>query len=84
MSFFKPSDSKKKYFIFGKGGGRNLATEYGLELLSEIPLLEKKEFVILYELNDYKLIFDSIAKKVIKNMEIVKKSVSQIIPQKKV
>jgi ATP-binding protein involved in chromosome partitioning len=84
MSFFKPSDSEKKYFIFGKGGGRNLATEYGLELLSEIPLLEKKEFVILYELNDYKLIFDSIAKKVIKNMEIVKKSVSQIIPQKKV
>ena len=84
MSFFQPSDSKKKYFIFGKGGGQNLAKEYGLELLSEIPLLEKKEFVILYELNDYKLIFDSIAKKVIKNMEIIKKSVSQIIPQKKV
>ena len=84
MSFFQPSDSKKKYFIFGKGGGQNLAKEYGLELLSEIPLLEKKEFVILYELSDYKLIFDSIAKKVIKNMEIIKKSVSQIIPQKKV
>lgn len=84
MSFFQPSDSKKKYFIFGKRGGQNLAKEYGLELLSEIPLLEKKEFVILYELSDYKLIFDSIAKKVIKNMEIIKKSVSQIIPQKKV
>ena len=84
MSFFQPSDSKKKYFIFGKGGGQNLAKEYGLELLSEIPLLEKKEFVILYELRDYKLIFDSIAKKVIKKMEIIKKSVSQIIPQKKV
>ncbi|MFM1565893.1 MAG: Mrp/NBP35 family ATP-binding protein [SAR86 cluster bacterium] len=84
MSFFQPSDSKKKYFIFGKGGGQNLAKEYGLDLLSEIPLLEKKEFVILYELSDYKLIFDSIAKKVIKNMEIIKKSVSQIIPQKKV
>ena len=84
MSFFQPSDSKKKYFIFGKGGGQNLAKEYGLELLSEIPLLEKKEFVILYELSDYKLIFDSIAKKLIKNMEIVKKTVSQIIPQKKV
>jgi ATP-binding protein involved in chromosome partitioning len=84
MSFFQPSDSKKKYFIFGKGGGQNLAKEYGLELLSEIPLLEKKEHVILYELSDYKLIFDSIAKKVIKNMEIIKKSVSQIIPQKKV
>ena len=84
MSFFQPSDSKKKYFIFGKGGGQNLAKEYGLDLLSEIPLLEKKEFVILYELSDYKLIFDSIAKKVIKNMEIIKKSVNQIIPQKKV
>ena len=84
MSFFQPSDSKKKYFIFGKGGGQNLAKEYGLELLSEIPLLEKKEFVILYELSDYKLIFDSITKKVIKNMEIIKNSVSQIIPQKKV
>ena len=84
MSFFQPSDSKKKYFIFGKGGGQNLAKEYGLELLSEIPLLEKKEFVILYELSNYKLVFDSIAKKVIKNMEIIKKSVSQIIPQKKV
>jgi len=84
MSFFQPSDSKKKYFIFGKGGGQNLAKEYGLELLSEIPLLEKKEFVILYELSDYQLIFDSIAKKVIKNMDIIKKSVSQIIPQKKV
>ena len=84
MSFFQPSDTKKKYFIFGKGGGQNLAKEYGLELLSEIPLLEKKEFVILYELSDYKLIFDSMAKKVIKNMEIIKKSVSQIIPQKKV
>jgi ATP-binding protein involved in chromosome partitioning len=84
MSFFQPIDSKKKYFIFGKGGGQNLAKEYGLELLSEIPLLEKKEFVILYELSDYKLIFDSIAKKVIQNMEIIKKSVSQIIPQKKV
>ena len=84
MSFFQPSDSKKKYFIFGKGGGQNLAKEYGLELLSEIPLLEKKEFVILYELSNYKLVFDSIAKKVIKNMDIIKKSVSQIIPQKKV
>ena len=83
MSFFQPIDSMKKYFIFGKGGGQNLAKEYGLELLSEIPLLEKKEFVILYELSNYKLVFDSIAKKVIKNMEIIKKSVSPNYPSKK-
>jgi len=83
MSYFKPDDSKKKYFIFGKGGGQKLSKEYDLELLSEIPLIEKKGFVPLYELEDYKIIFDHITNKVIKSLEIIKKSVSQIIPQKK-
>ena len=82
MSFFKPEKSKKKYFIFGKGGGKNLSKEYEMELLSEIPLLEKKEFFILYDLEAYKKIFDSIAKKVVKNMEAIKKTVTQVIPQK--
>ena len=82
MSFFKPEKSKKKYYIFGKGGGKNLSKEYEMELLSEIPLLEKKEFFILYDLEAYKKIFDSIAKKVVKNMEAIKKTVTQVIPQK--
>ena len=83
MSFFKPEKSKKKYYIFGKGGGKNLSKEYEMDLLSEIPLLEKKEFLILYELETYKKIFDSLAKKVVKNMEAIKKTVTQVIPQKK-
>ena len=83
MSFFKPEKSKKKYYIFGKGGGKNLSKEYEMELLSEIPLLEKKEFLILYDLETYKKIFDSLAKKVVKNMEAIKKTVTQVIPQKK-
>ena len=83
MSFFKPEKSKKKYYIFGKGGGKNLSKEYKMELLSEIPLLEKKEFLILYDLETYKKIFDSLAKKVVKNMEAIKKTVTQVIPQKK-
>ena len=83
MSFFKPEKSKKKYYIFGKGGGKNLSKEYEMELLSEIPLLEKKEFLILYDLETYKKIFDSLAKKVVKNMEVIKKTVTQVIPQKK-
>ena len=82
MSFFKPDKSKKKYYIFGKGGGKNLSKEYEMELLSEIPLLEKKEFIILYDLEAYKKVFDSIAKKVVKNMEAIKKTVTQVIPQK--
>ena len=83
MSFFKPEKSKKKYYIFGKGGGKDLSKEYKMELLSEIPLLEKKEFLILYDLETYKKVFDSLAKKVVKNMEAIKKTVTQVIPQKK-
>ena len=82
MSFFKPEKSGKKYYIFGKGGGKNLSKEYEMELLSEIPLLEKKEFIILYDLEAYKKVFDSIAKKVVKNMKAIKKTVTQVIPQK--
>ena len=81
MSFFKPDKSKKKYYIFGKGGGEKLAKKYELELLSKIPLFEKKEFVMLYDLKDYKLVFDVIANKVIKELKVVKKSVDQPIPQ---
>ena len=83
MSFFKPEKSKKKYYIFGKGGGKNLSKEYEMELLSEIPLLEKKEFLILYDLETYKKVFDSLAKKVVKKMEVIRKTITQIIPQKK-
>ncbi|SVA00533.1 uncharacterized protein METZ01_LOCUS53387 [marine metagenome] len=83
MSFFKPEKSKKKYYIFGKGGGKNLSKEYEMDLLSEIPLLEKQEFIILYDLETYKKIFDTIAKKVVKKMEVIKKTVTQVIPQTK-
>ena len=81
MSFFEPEKAKKKYYIFGKGGGKNLSKEYAMELLSEIPLVEKKEFIILYDLEIYKKVFDSLAKKVVKNMEAIKKTVTQVIPQ---
>ena len=82
MSFFEPEKAKKKYYIFGKGGGKNLSKEYAMELLSEIPLVEKKEFFILYDLEIYKKVFDSLAKKVVKNLEAIKKTVTQVIPQK--
>ena len=83
MSFFEPEKGKKKYYIFGKEGGKNLSKKYEMELLSEIPLVEKKEFIILYDLEAYKKMFDSIAKKVVSNMEEIKKTVTQVIPQKK-
>ncbi len=39
MSYFIPPDNTdKKYYIFGQGGGKNIATELGLTLLGEIPI----------------------------------------------
>ena len=39
MSYFSPPDlPDNKYYIFGKGGGKSVADEYGVNLLAEIPL----------------------------------------------
>ncbi len=41
MSWFECEEAPgKKYYIFGKGGGRKLADEMSLPLLGEIPILE--------------------------------------------
>lgn len=39
MSYFVPDDMpEKKYYIFGKGGGAEIADNYGVNLLGEVPL----------------------------------------------
>ena len=38
MSWFKPDDQDKKYFLFGKGGGKKLSEEYSIDLLSLIHI----------------------------------------------
>jgi ATP-binding protein involved in chromosome partitioning len=39
MSYFTPPEMPdKKYYIFGKGGGRAVADETGVDLLGEVPL----------------------------------------------
>jgi ATP-binding protein involved in chromosome partitioning len=41
MSYFIPDDApEKKYFIFGEGGGKQIADESKVRFLGEIPLLE--------------------------------------------
>ncbi len=41
MSYFTPAElPDKKYYIFGRQGGKRLADEYGLPFLGEIPLVE--------------------------------------------
>jgi ATP-binding protein involved in chromosome partitioning len=38
MSYFIAPDTGNRYNIFGEGGGRKLADEYGLKLLGEVPM----------------------------------------------
>ncbi|MBX2888807.1 MAG: Mrp/NBP35 family ATP-binding protein [Ferruginibacter sp.] len=41
MSYFTPAElPNNKYYIFGKHGGKNLAEEYDVPLLGEIPLVQ--------------------------------------------
>lgn len=42
MAWFTPAElPQNKYFIFGKGGGKKLADELGVELLGQIPLVQE-------------------------------------------
>lgn len=39
MSYFTPPDMpEKKYYIFGEGGGKRIATEFDVPFLGEVPL----------------------------------------------
>lgn len=41
MSYFTPAElPDSKYYIFGKEGGKNLATEYEIPFLGQIPLVQ--------------------------------------------
>lgn len=39
MSYFQCSDCGNREYIFGRGGGRELAEKLGIDLLAELPLL---------------------------------------------
>lgn len=41
MSYFKPEGSTNAYYLFGKDGGKALAEEWSVDLLGQIPLVEK-------------------------------------------
>jgi len=39
MSYFTPDElPDKKYYIFGEGGGKRIANEFGVNLLGEVPI----------------------------------------------
>jgi ATP-binding protein involved in chromosome partitioning len=42
MSYFTPAElPDNKYFLFGQGGGQQLADKFGVELIGQIPIVQK-------------------------------------------
>ena len=81
MSWFQPDDSSKKYFLFGKDGGRALAEEYKIELLAQIPLIEKSADQELHTSTLINASFSDLADKIIKLLKELKSKKVDSIPQ---
>ena len=81
MSWFKPDDQDKKYFLFGKGGGKKLSEEYSLDLLAQLPLVEIPEDSKIQNHPLLKMEFVNIADKLVDSLKALKEKKSSGIPQ---
>ena len=81
MSWFKPDDLDKKYFLFGKGGGKKLSEEYSIDLLAQLPLVEISEDSNIQNHPLLKMEFVNIADKLVDSLKDLKEKKSSGIPQ---
>ena len=81
MSWFEPNDTNKKYHIFGKNGGTELAKDYDLDLFGQIPLVESDEDTLLYDIPKLSILFNELAEKTIKQITKLNKTRVEKIPQ---
>ncbi len=81
MSWFEPNDTEKKYHIFGKNGGMELAKDYDLDLFGQIPLVESEEDVLLYDIPKLNSLFNDLAEKTMKSIAKLNKTRVEKIPQ---
>ena len=81
MSWFKPDDQNKKYFLFGKGGGKKLSEEYSVDLLAQLPLVEIPEDSKIQNHPLLKMEFVNIANKLVDSLKALKEKKSSGIPQ---
>ena len=81
MSWFQPNDSEKKYFLFGKDGGKDLAAEYQINFLAQLPLIEKKGKKELHDLDQIKALFETLTDKIIELIKKVRSKKVDSIPQ---
>ena len=81
MSWFQPDDQQKKYYLFGKDGGKELASEYSLELLAQLPLVELSEDYKIQNHPLLKLEFVKVSEKLMESVKSLKEKRSVDIPQ---
>ena len=81
MSWFQPDDQDKKYFLFGKGGGKKLSEEYSIDLLAQLPLVEISQDSNIQNHSLLKMEFVNIAEKLIDSLKALKEKKSSDIPQ---
>ncbi len=81
MSWFQPTVSGKKYFLFGKDGGKDLAAEYKIDLLAQLPLIEKKDKKELHDLDQIINSFETLTDKIIELVKKVRSKKVDSIPQ---
>ena len=81
MSWFQPEKNSKKYYLFGKDGGKNLSKEYSLDLLAQIPLVEIEDSSEMLNNELLKSVFVTIAEKLIVSVKHLKEKRSKGIPQ---
>lgn len=81
MSWFKPDDQDKKYFLFGKGGGKKLSEEYSIDLLAQLPIVEIPEDSNIQNHPLLKMEFVNIADKLVDSLKALKEKKSSGIPQ---
>lgn len=81
MSYFEPKDSKKRYYLYGKGGARFLSEKYNLDLLGEIPQFEFNQSNLTNENKEISKISIAIANKIVKKLDAVASKNKSSIPQ---
>jgi ATP-binding protein involved in chromosome partitioning len=80
MSWFQPDDQDKKYFLFGKGGGKKLSEEYSIDLLAQLPLVEISQDSNIQNHSLLKMEFVNIAEKLVDSLKALKEKKSSGIP----
>ena len=84
MSWFQPTDSRKKYYLFGKDGGKILAAEYDIDLLAQLPLVEKIDKQELFKSDTIINSFKTPTDKIVKLLKKIRSKKVDSIPQKNV